>query len=91
MKVRVRVMKAAVTGHGAQVVQSGDTKHAGKLRADVRSEATVARREVPFAFAILVTVDFNKGNPLLNFTFNKGKVGRTHWDQVGEESHIKKH
>ena len=71
-------MKAAVTGHGAQVVQSGDIERAGKLWADVGSEATVARREIPFAFAILVTVDFNKG-----------KVGSTHWDQVGEESHVK--
>lgn len=78
MKARVRVMKAGVTGHGAQVAQSGDTECAGKLRADVGSEATVAQREVPFAFAILVTIDFNKG-----------KVGSTHWDQVGEESHIK--
>ena len=28
-------MKVGVTGHGAQVVQSGDTEYAGKLRADV--------------------------------------------------------
>lgn len=58
-------------------MRSGDAECAGKLRADVENEAMVGQREVPFVFAILVTIDSNMG-----------KVRSTDWYQVGEESHI---